>query len=91
MATSVRIDLDKAGIGEFLKGPEVQGIIQAAVDRVAEQADANAGLPAGSHRTTVYQGRDRVRGQVWTGTYAARKAEADDRTLLRALDAARDL
>jgi D-alanyl-D-alanine dipeptidase len=63
MATSVRIDLDKAGIGEFLKGPEVQGIIQAAVDRVAEQADANA----------------------------ARKAEADDRTLLRALDAARDL
>lgn len=83
MVTAVRIELDSQGIEQLLRSQEVGQDLQRRADAVA--AAAGEGV-----RARVYQGRDRVRAQVWTATAAAKKAEAEDRTLLKALDAARD-
>lgn len=82
MATRVRVELDKAGIKEYLKSQTVADAIQQVMDPIIEAAGEG-------HRSQVYVGRDRVRGQIWTGTYAAKKAEANDRNLTRSLDAGR--
>lgn len=81
--TEVRIELDQDGIKAFLRSAEVAADIQRRCDAIA--AAAGEGMQA-----EVYQGRDRVRGRVWTGTYAAKRAEANDRALTRALDAGRE-
>lgn len=80
---SVRIELNDAGIKALLRSAEVGDEIKRRADNIARAAGP------GMHSET-YQGRDRVRARVWTGTYAARKAEAEDRALTRALDAGRE-
>lgn len=80
---SVRIELDSAGIEQLLRSQEVGADLERRANAVARAAGDGV-------RARVYQGRDRVRAQVWTATAAAKKSEAEDRTLLRALDAARE-
>lgn len=82
VVTEIRIELDSAGIEALLRSPEVVADLQRRADAIA--AAAGPGM-----RATVYQGRDRARAEVWTGTYAARDAEAEGRALTRALDAGR--
>lgn len=82
MATQVRIVLNKAGGAELLKGPEITALIEAKCAAIA--AAAGEGMKSG-----VYQGRDRIRGNVWTSTPEAKKAEATDRVLTKAVDAGR--
>lgn len=82
--TSVRIVLDQDGVKAILAG--ACGVGEAITDITASIA---AAAGDGMHQL-VYHGRNgRIRGQVWTGTYEARKAEAVDRALTRALDAGR--
>lgn len=78
----VRIELDQEGIKALLRSAEVG----ADIDRRAQAIAAAAGP---GMRSRTYQGRDRVRGQVWTGTPEAQRAEAENRDLTRALDAGR--
>lgn len=82
MASSVRIVIDKKGVGEYLKSQTVADAIQQVMDPIVAAAGPG-------HASRVYLGKDRVRGQIWTGTYAAKKAEADDRNLTRSIDAGR--
>lgn len=82
MAVNIRIELDSPGIDRFLKSDEVQADIARRAAAIARAAGP------GMHSTT-YRGRDRVVGQVWTGTIGARLAEAENRDLTRALDAGR--
>lgn len=79
----VRIELDQNGIKALLRSPEIAADLERRARNVARTAGD------GMH-SAVVQGRDRVRAQVWTGTYAAKRAEAEDRALTRAIDAARD-
>lgn len=80
--TKVRIELDQAGIAALLRSGDVAADLERRAAAVAQQAG-----PGIAHR--VYQGRDRVRAVIWTATAEARLAEARERNLLRALDAAR--
>lgn len=80
--SQVKIKLDDRGMKTIKRLPEIAADIEKRTRKVA--AAAGPGM-----RSKVSQGRDRVRGTVWTGTYAAKKAEAEDRALTRALDAAR--
>lgn len=79
----IRIELDSKGIKQLLQGAEVGDDIKRRTDAVARRAGEGM-------RSSTYTGRDRVRGMVWTGTAEARKAEAESRALLKALDAARE-
>lgn len=83
MAMKVRIELDSKGIEQLLRSSEVEADLRRRAAAIARAAGD------GMHHGTV-QGRDRVAGQVWTGTVQARRAEAKDRALTRALDAGRD-
>ena len=53
------------------------------------RADAIARAAGPGNRVEVKQGRDRQFATVWTATNDARKAEANDRALTRAIDAGR--
>lgn len=78
MATTVRVQIDRKAIGQFLKGSQVQAMLRSHAQRIA----ANAG-PGFEARSSV--GRTRARSVVIATTTEARLAEATDRSLSRAL------
>lgn len=82
MAEKIRIEINSAGIQALLKSDEVQALLKAKADRIA--VAAGEGMEASSRI-----GRTRARASVVTATSAARKAEAVDRSLTKALDAGR--
>lgn len=82
MATKIRLDLDSEGIQEILRSPEVERELRRRADRVSAAAGPG-------HVTTTWQGFDRVRAKVATTTARAAREEAINRTLSKALDAAR--
>lgn len=82
MAEKIRIDINSAGIQELLKSSPVQALLIAKAQRIA--AAAGPGMEASSRI-----GKIRARASVITATYQARKAEAVDRALTKALDAGR--
>lgn len=82
MAEKIRIEVNSAGVQALLKSDEVQALLKAKADRIA--AAAGEGMEATSH-----VGRTRARASVITATRAARKAEAVDRALTKAIDAGR--
>lgn len=82
MADKIRIDINSAGIQALLKSSEVQAILRAKADRIA--AAAGEGMQA-----TSRIGHTRARASVVTATRAARRAEAVNRSLTKAIDAGR--
>lgn len=82
MAEKFRIEINSAGIQALLKSDEVQALLQAKAERIA--AAAGEGFEASSRL-----GATRARASVITATRAARKAEAVDRALTKAIDAGR--
>lgn len=82
MPSRVRIDINSAGIQSLLKSPEVEALLRAKAERIA--AAAGEGMEAGSR-----VGRTRARASVITASRSARKAEAENRSLTKALDAGR--
>ena len=81
----LRIELNRAGVAQLLKSPEVQADLAARATRIANAAAASGGIFG--HETTV--GPRRAHAIVYTDDTAARKAEATDRALTRAIDAGR--
>lgn len=85
--TTVRIDINKGGIGELLGSKEVADNLEARGHRMAAAAGGEA---AGFEVTTSKQRKDgRSQVVVRTATVEARLAEANDRALSRAIDAGR--
>lgn len=78
----IRIDINDAGIRDLLKSDSVRALLKAKADRIA--AAAGPGMEA-----TSWTGRTRARASVITATAKARKAEATNRSLTKALDAGR--
>lgn len=78
--------LDKAGVRAVLRGQGDAAGVTAAVRRSLERIAAAAGP---GHSVRVRVGRNRVRGTVTTSSLKARRNQARDRTLTRALDAGR--
>ena len=79
---SIRIDMNSAGIQELLKSSPVQALLKAKADRIA--AVAGPGMLASSR-----VGKTRARASVITDSFAAKRAEAKDRRLTRAIDSGR--
>lgn len=82
MAEKFRVEINSAGIQALLKSGEVEAFLKAKAERIA--AAAGEGMEA-----TSRIGKTRARASVVTATRAARKAEAVDRALTKALDAGR--
>ncbi len=78
----VKIVVHKRPLVALLKGPEIKRLIDAKTTRIA--ATAGPGM-----ETDGAVGRNRYRGSVRTATFEARKAEASNRALSKALDAGR--
>ncbi len=79
----VRIELNKKAVREILRSPEVQADLK-------RRADAIAAAAGPGHETDLSVGRNRARASVVTATHEARRAEAVDRALTRAIDAGRN-
>lgn len=77
-----RVVLDSKAIEAILSSPEMARELKRRGEAVARAAGPGM-------RSNVVQTGDRKRVNVWTGTAAAKKAEAVNRALTRALDAAR--
>jgi hypothetical protein len=82
VASKVRIDINSAGILALLQSGGVQALLLAKAERIA--AAAGEGMEA-----SVRVGKTRARASVITATSHARKAEAVDRALTKAIDAGR--
>lgn len=82
MASKIRIVVSEEGIRAVLKSGAVQADLQSRAARIA--AAAGPGMQASS-----FMGKTRARASVITATAKARRAEARDRALTRALDAGR--
>jgi hypothetical protein len=78
----VDVKMSAAGARAILKSGEVQAFLKAKADRIA--AAAGAGFESSS-----MVGPNRARASVITATAKARRAEATNRSLTRAIDAGR--
>jgi hypothetical protein len=82
MAGKVRIELNPAAIEELLRS---QGV----VDELRRRGERVVNAAGEGHELEVYQGYDRARATIRTTSARAARAEAIDRNLTKALDAAR--
>jgi len=82
MAKRVRIEINKQGVRDLLLSREVAADIDRRAGKVA--AAAGPGFVVKSNNTS-----ERHRAVVVTDTHEARRAEAKDRALTRAIDAGR--
>lgn len=78
----VRIVMNRGAAAELLRSPEISADIEARARRIASAAGPG-------HRVEADPTPSRARAAVITDTFAARKAEATNRTLTRAIDAGR--
>lgn len=78
----VRIVMDRRAAAELLRSPEIAADVEQRARRIASAAGPG-------HRVELDPTPNRARAAVITDTHAARKAEATNRTLTRAIDAGR--
>lgn len=77
-----KLKLNKAGVRQLLKSPEMQAVMTARAKRIAAAAGPG-------HAVEPDNTGDRARATVVTRSYAAKKAEAKNRNLTRAIQAGR--
>ena len=80
MATRIKLNL--AGFRKLRRSPEVMADLEKRARRIADAAGPG-------HAGEVTKGRTRALGMVWTDTHEARRGEAANRSLTRAIDAGR--
>ena len=80
--TKFRFELNSKGIRQMLRSEEVRADMERRARNIA--AAAGEGFEA-----DAYVGRNRARGDVFTATVEAMRAEAEDMALTRAIDAGR--
>lgn len=92
MAKKVSVKLDEGGMGAFLSGREVAGMVRSSADRIASAAGRGfeADTWISPSRGTSKRGNSnppRVIGGVTAVTWGAARRNSKDNTLLRARDA----
>lgn len=75
---AVEIELNPAGIRELLRSPEMMTICK-------ERADDAAGRLGSGYEVTTHTGKNRVNASVAAATYATRKENSENNTILKAL------
>lgn len=81
-----RLKFHYEGFDALRKGPEVSAELLRRGQAIAAAAEADGG---GTVHVNELQGKKRARVTVVTGDYEAMKAEAENRSLSRSLDAGR--
>jgi len=79
---NVVVEMDSAAVVQLLKSPEMQGVL-------AERAQTIADAAGPGHRVETEVGPNRARAAVITDTFEAILDESRNKTLSRAIDAAR--
>lgn len=87
MAKKIKIKLNRATIRDIAKGDEMQELIGRRVNAIANQANSLGSTDGFEARVRL--GKTRVRGSVVSVSNEARRAEATDRALSKAIDAGR--
>ena len=80
--SKVKFEMNKKGIGELLKSKEMTGVLQG----VAYQVQGRAG---DGYEVDTFVGFDRAHAVVYADTYKAKKDNAENNTLLKALGGGR--
>ena len=90
--TNVRIELNRAGIRELLKSPEVAAELHRRAERAASAARASAPVDTGTYLAGIEVvdevHKDRVVSRVYAKAPYSNLVEANTGNLARALDAA---
>lgn len=90
--TNVRIELNRAGIREILKSPEVAAELHRRAERVAAAARASAPVESGAYLAGIEVvdevHKDRVVSRVYAKAPHSHLVEANTGNLARSLDAA---
>jgi hypothetical protein len=82
MAAEIKVEINSAGVRDLLRSPEVMADLE-------RRAQAIAAAAGDGFEVEMYKGRNRYRATVRTATEPARRAEATDRVLTRAIDSGR--
>lgn len=85
MATT-RVTLNIPAFRKLRTSPEARKMVQTAIDRIAEEANRQAG---GGFEASMSPGRNRARGVVYAATKKAQIHNGKHLTLLRSVDAGR--
>ena len=86
MSTEIRIKFISDGFKEILNSPGVHSVVTAATDKIAVEAAQNADGGGFTSKTwTGNYGGGRWVGSVITADEAARKAEAENKVLSKAV------
>ena len=89
---NVRIELNRAGIREILKSPEVAAELHRRAERVAAAARASAPVATGAYLASIEVvdevHKDRVVSRVYARAPHSHLVEAQSGNLARSLDAA---
>lgn len=76
--SKTKFKLDRAGVGQLLKSPEMLGICRGHAERI--QARCGDG-----YEVTTYTGKTRVNASVHAATVTARQDNYNNNTLLKAV------
>lgn len=89
MAKNVKVRLDRKGVGAFMRGAEVRGMVRSSGDRVAGAAGRGFEADTWISSEPGRSGQPRAVSGVKAETFGARVRNARDNVLLRARDAGR--
>ena len=78
MSKNVRIELNSSGIRELLKSQEMKAICE-------EHAEAIRARCGDGYESDSYTGRKRAHATVWTSSTKAKRDNAENNTILKAL------
>lgn len=78
MSKKVEIELNSAGIQELLKSAEIEAVCKEYADKVANRA-------GDGYEVNTQVGKTRVNAMVFADSFAARKDNLKNNTLLKAL------
>lgn len=78
MSKKVEVELNSAGIQELLKSAEIESVCKEYADKVANRA-------GDGYEVNTQVGKTRVNAMVYADSFAARKDNLKNNTLLKAL------
>lgn len=78
MANKVKIQLNRQGVQEMMKSPEMMAICK-------DLADDALGRLGDGYVVTTYNGKTRVNASIMAETYQAKKENSENNTILKAI------
>lgn len=84
-----KVELDKRGVGEFLRGKEMRGMVRKSGDRIAARAGSGFEADTWISPEPGRSGEPRAVSGVQSESFRAMRRQARDNILQRSIDAGR--